>query len=166
LVQGQVRVSASGHYCYDDSSVVFCYDYFPSYETQPPEADYVDLFSRLSFPMTPLEFIELSEPRGIPLPPALVAKVKEVAGISPLPEAINDIQTDTRLSPSLTRRDEQWQYLNNEIKCLGWDPMRIPYGGKKKLCEWCTQNKDTLFLSEEAFDKFWQDMRRRGRLGN
>ncbi|MDG4549975.1 MAG: hypothetical protein P9F19_11035 [Candidatus Contendobacter sp.] len=86
LVQGQVRVSASGHYCYDDSSVVFCYAYFPSYETQPPEADYADLFSRLSFPIKPLEFIEFCEPRGIPLPPALVASVKEIAGASTLPE--------------------------------------------------------------------------------
>ena len=86
LVQGQVRVSASGHYCYDDSSVVFCYDYFPSYEIQPPEADYADLFSRLSFPMTPLEFIRFCELRGIPLPPDLVAKVKEIEGVSALTE--------------------------------------------------------------------------------
>lgn len=101
LVQGQVRVSASGHYCYDDSSVVFCYDYFPSYEIQPPEADYADLFSRLSFPMTPLEFIRFCELRGIPLPPDLVAKVKEIEGVGTPPETTPLIPvTDNNLQSS------------------------------------------------------------------
>lgn len=87
-MQGQVRVSASGHFCYDDSPVVFCNDYFPSYETHPPEADYIDLFKSLSFPILPLEFIKFCEDkkRGIHLPPALVARVKEIEGVSALTE--------------------------------------------------------------------------------
>lgn len=166
LVQGQVRVSASGHYCYDDSSVASCYDYFPSYEKQPPEADYAGLFSRLSFPITPLEFIEFCEPRGIPLPPALVAKVKEIAGGSALPEAANVIQEDTYQNDSLSRRDKQWKYLENEIKNRKWNPMEIPWGGKISLRNYCVNNMRKLFLSEDAFDKFWQDMRRLNRIDN
>lgn len=127
LVQGKVRVSASGHYCYNDLPVVSVYDCYPSYEVQPPEADYADLFSRLSFPMTPLEFIRFCELRRIPLPPALVTKVKEIAGIRPPPDAtpLAPAPDNTPQSPSpgrLTKEGPSTPF--KEVAKLGYDILK------------------------------------------
>lgn len=81
LVQGLVRIDASGHYCYDDFPVVWTWPLFDAGTVQPPEANYIDLFSELSFPIEPLVFVEYCERRNIPLPSELVIKVKEIAGV-------------------------------------------------------------------------------------
>lgn len=83
-----------------------------------------------------------------------------------MPEAANVIQEDTYQNDSLSRRDKQWKYLENEIKNRKWNPMEIPWGGKISLRNYCVNNMRKLFLSEDAFDKFWQDMRRLNRIDN
>lgn len=100
LVQGCVRVDATGHYCYDDFPVIWTWPLFDAGTVQPPEADYINLFSELSFPIEPLEFVDFCERRNIPLPSELVVKVKEITGVVALSKPAVAVPAVACLTPA------------------------------------------------------------------
>ncbi|MFZ1640512.1 MAG: hypothetical protein WAV07_03550 [Candidatus Contendobacter sp.] len=113
LVQGCVRVDATGHYCYDDFPVVWTWPTFENGAVQPPEADYVDVFSSLAFPIEPLVFVEFCERRNIPLPSELIIKVKEIAGVvalSKLAIAVPTVACPTPPDPAIPPRTKGTLY--------------------------------------------------------
>lgn len=63
--------------------------------------------------------------------------------------------------PETGRRAQQIAGILDTIKGLGWSPMQIPYGGKKRLEGLCCDSAPGMF-SPDAFDHAWKEALRKG----
>lgn len=75
----------------------------------------------------------------------------EQAGGTDLPQA----------QPEAGRRAQQIDGILRAIQGLGWNPLQVPYGGKKKLEGLCCDSAPGMF-SPDAFDHAWKEAVKKG----
>ncbi len=61
-----------------------------------------------------------------------------------------------QVQPAAGRRAQQIDGMLRTIQGLGWNPLQIPYGGKKKLEGLCCDSAPELF-SPDAFEHAWKE---------
>lgn len=114
-------------------------------------------------PQTPLEYE--SKERQLAEAKAELEQInRELDLPAPLPENTRQNQESdpTGSQPGQSRREQQIAYLLQAIKAAGYDPQKIPYGGKNKLMDQCCKEQPSLF-TESGFKHAWKEAKR-GRL--
>ena len=63
--------------------------------------------------------------------------------------------------PEAGRRAQQIDGILSAIQGIGWNPLQIPYGGKKRLEGVCCESAPGMF-TPDAFDHAWKEALRKG----
>lgn len=67
----------------------------------------------------------------------------------------------SQVQPEAGRRAQQIDGILSAIQGLGWNPLQVPYGGKKKLEGLCCDSAPEMF-SPDAFDHAWKEAVKKG----
>jgi len=67
----------------------------------------------------------------------------------------------SQVQPEAGRRARQIDGILKAIQGLGWSPLQVPYGGKKKLEGLCCDSAPGMF-SPDAFDHAWKEAVKKG----